>query len=76
MTIAMAIIPKSSGVINRANTADTINDTIIPLYLDIILYPIPVNKSFFRDTYFIYDFSFMSQGNNNTSHDLAEIYRL
>ena len=47
MTIATAIIPKSSGDISLANIADTISDTIIPLYLDIALYATPVNKSFF-----------------------------
>lgn len=77
ITIAIAIIPKSSGDIILANTADTINDTIIPLYLDIALYATPVNRSFFSDTsfeyYFIYDFSLISQGKSNTSHDFIDI---
>ena len=78
ITIATAITPKSSGVISLANTAETINDTIIPLYLDIALYVTPVKKSFFNDTwinyYFVYDFSFISQGKRRTSHDLTDIY--
>ena len=52
ITIATAIIPKSSGDISLANIAETISETIIPLYFDIALYATPVNKSFFRDTSF------------------------
>lgn len=76
--MATAIIPKSSGDISLANIADTISDTMIPLYLDSALYATPVNKSFFRDTYtfnyFVYDFSFISQGKSSTNHDLRDMY--
>ncbi len=35
ITVTTATVPKSLGVINLANTADTIKDTIIPEYLSI-----------------------------------------
>lgn len=50
ITVATATIPKSSGDNIRDNIAVMINEVIIPLYLDIAVYPTPDSNFSFNDT--------------------------
>ena len=54
MTVTMATVPKSSGEISLANTADTIRDTTIPEYFSMADQNTPCNISCLIDgiTYF------------------------